>query len=116
MSFSNLVAEAILAPEGSAARADAERQMTCKLAASTHCMCACGSIFDQSTICVLERLWTDGRTSHVVACCPSCRVPADAKLRELLSRTMMDGSPAVEGTFSWLTWDAQEEVDCEVTS
>jgi hypothetical protein len=108
--FGNLVAEAILAPEGSAARADAERQLTCKMAASTHIMCACGAIFDQGTICILERTWTDGHKSHTVQCCPKCRAVADDHLRKLLDRKMKDGSPAVEGTFSWLTWAAQEEV------
>jgi hypothetical protein len=110
MSFSNLIAEAILAPEGSAARADAERQMTCKLVASTHCLCACGSIFDQHTVCVLERTWDDGHKSHTVQCCPSCRATADDHLRKLLSRKMPGGGDVVEGTFAWLTWDAQEEV------
>lgn len=108
--FGNLVAEAILAPAGSAARADAERQMTCKLVASTHCMCACGSIFDQQTVCILERTWADGRKSHTVQCCPSCRATADDHLRKLLSRKMPGGGNVVEGTFAWLTWDAQEAV------
>jgi hypothetical protein len=108
--FGDIVANALLAPEGSAARADAERQMTCKLVASTHCMCACGSIFDQSTVCILERTWDDGRKSHTVQCCPSCRATADNHLRKLLSRKMPGGGVVVEGTFAWLTWDAQEEV------
>jgi hypothetical protein len=110
MSFSNLVAEAILAPEGSAAREDASRRMTCKLVASTHMLCACGNILDQQTVCILERTWDDGHKSHTVQCCPSCRATADDHLRKLLSRKMPGGGDVVEGTFAWLTWDAQEEV------
>jgi len=108
MSFSKMVADAMFADGDE--RTDIERQITCKMAASHNIMCECGNILDQSTVCVLEREWTDGRTSHVVTCCPSCRVPADAKLREILGRKTSDGQEIVEGTFSWLTWDSADAV------
>ena len=102
MSFSNLVAEALLHPER---RDDCERRMTCKLSASTQMLCHCGSVLDQNTVCVLERKWDDGEASHIVACCPTCRITAETHVVKL-------GRKAdVQGVFTWLTWDAAQVVD-----
>lgn len=100
--YGTLVAAALLAPDGSTAREDAERQMTCKLQASHRIQCACGSILDQSTISVLE---LSGET--IVVCCPACRRRAEEYIPRLIADTGMHPGD----TLTWITWDAAQVVD-----
>lgn len=109
MSFSNLVAEALLHPER---REDCERQMTCKLQASQRISCSCGSILDEKTVSVLEvsnpNDPLDELPQTIVCACPGCRKSADQHLLKLLH----DKSVKVPGdVYTWLTWDDAQVVD-----
>lgn len=110
MSFSSMVAEAILAPEDSSARNDVQRQMECKMAAMHTIMCHCGSILDQATVCVLrvENAQEDDADT-IVTCCPACRRTADQHIVKMFR----DGKLRDGDTLTWLTWDSEDVVDVE---
>lgn len=99
--FGDIVANALLAPEGSQERQVAERQMECKMVAMHQMLCPCGDVLDQETVCVLR--WAD-TGKLVAACCPNCRSVAEMPLVKLYRQNKLNGE------LVWLTWDACEQV------
>ena len=108
--FGNLIAEAILEGRDSKAAKEAERKIACKLAASLRVLCPCGNVLDERTVCVLERVREEGRNSTLLVACPTCKPLMDKELRR---RIMEKDKLTEEGSFLWLTWDAQDEVVVE---
>ena len=99
--FGDILAMAMLAPEGSQERQDAERHMECKLIAANQMLCPCGDVLDQETVCVLQ--WAD-TGKLVAAVCPNCRGVAELPLVKQYRENRLPAD------LVWLTWDAREQV------
>lgn len=105
--FGNLIAEAILEGRDSKAAKEAERKIACKLAASIRVLCPCGNVLDERTVCVLERVREEGSNSTVLVACPTCKPLMDKEIRRMITEK---DKLTEEGSFLWLSWDAQEPV------
>ena len=103
-SYESLIAKAILGDDND--KADAMRQTTCKLSASTKMFCECGHILDQKTIHVLEQITIETNEEKTLAsCCPDC-----AKRHSIAVATI---ARVQAGTFRfvWQTWKKTIQIE-----
>ena len=121
MTTENTIGEHLL---GQIDSEQADRQITCNVAASHSITCACGAVLDEKTVCILQHQ-DDGKDwSCVATCCPDCQDSitgiVKTSIENALERTndntvdnikkrMIDPS-AIIGKWRWLNWTGETDI------
>ena len=107
MTTENTIGEHLL---GQIDSEQADRQITCSIAASHSITCDCGAVLDEKTVCILQHQ-DDGKDwSCVVASCPDCQGPVTGWVKKAIKTALtktkdstIDPNELI-GKWRWLNW------------
>ena len=119
MTTENTIGEHLL---GQIDSEQADRQITCNVAASHSITCDCGAVLDEKTVCVLQATAPRGSGkdwSCVATCCPDCQDSVTrivkTSIENALERTtdirkrMIDPNEII-GKWRWLNWSGTTDI------
>lgn len=119
MTTENTIGEHLL---GQIDSEQADRQITCNVAASHSITCDCGAVLDEKTVCVLQATAPRGSGkdwSCVATCCPDCQDSVTrivkTSIENALERTtdirkrMIDPNEII-GKWRWMNWSGTTDI------
>ena len=108
----------------------ADRQITCNIAASHSITCDCGAVLDEQTVCILQHLegeWVslldsnhrvkDGENwSCVATCCPDCQDSITGIVKKSIKTALTKTKDStidpneIIGKWRWLNWAGTTDI------
>ena len=100
----------------------ADRQITCNIAASHSITCDCGAVLDEQTVCVLQHLESNHRVkdgkdwSCIATCCPDCQDSITGIVKKSIKTALTKTKDStidpneIIGKWRWLNWTGETDI------